>query len=77
MKRSKGFRRVYQLQENHPYQNNPLLCQLLQAKVPVIKLIVDQLCSMEVPKSKRMVVTGPDPRTIDVCAGGKARTSGS
>ncbi len=41
-------------------QNKSVTLTVHANKLQAIKLIVDQLCSMEVPEGKLMVVTGSD-----------------
>ena len=67
--RAKGFSRVYKLASESPLPKQSITFNVTANKEQIIRLIVDQLCSMVIPEGKEVIVTGPDPHPIKVGIG--------
>jgi hypothetical protein len=55
---------VYKLTSESPLPKQSISLNVTANKVQIIKLIVDQLFSMEIPEGKQVIITGPDPHPI-------------
>ena len=52
-----------------PFPRQALVLNVPANKRQIIKATVDRLCSMEIPSEKKVIVTGPDPNSIQVGGG--------
>ncbi len=64
-----GLSRVYNLTEDSPLPKQALVLNVSANKKQVIQMIVDKLCSAQIPHGKRVVITGPEPHPVQVGIG--------
>ena len=72
--RAKGFSCVYKLTEDSPLPKQDIVLKVIANKEQIIQLVVDKLLSTEIPHGKRVIVTGPDPRPVEVGDGPQPTT---
>ena len=68
-KRAQGFCREYRLTSESPLPKQSIVLKVAANKVQIIKLIVDQLCLIQIADGKQVIITGPDPHPIEVSTG--------
>ena len=67
--RSKAFNCVFKLSKTSPLPKQTVTLTVSCNKLQIIRIIIDQLCSIQVPKGNKVVVTGPDPHPVEVGVG--------
>ena len=65
----KRLSRVYKLTEESPLPKQAMVLNATANKKQVIQMIFNRLCSVQVPRGKSVVITGPEPQPVQVGIG--------
>ena len=67
--RQKGFSRIFTLTEGTPLPKQATVLNVSSNKEQLIRMIVSKLCSMSFLPGNQVIITGPDPRPIEIGVG--------
>ena len=60
---------MFKLSQTSPLPKQTVTLTVSCNKLQISRIIIDQLCSIQVPEGNKVVVTGPDPHPVEVGVG--------